>query len=213
MASNYTGNYNLCQWEATDAVLRTDFNEDNAKVDAALGTLAEQAAGKAEQAVVDSLSQSVAQKADQSALSAEISARTAGDTALQKKAGLQLIRRVTISQQQEWINLDLSDIDWSQWATVRIVMKPVLNSGDGYRTTLCANTYTDFSIQIADHFHMILYPTFDPDMKIIGHFWPPFKESSEISLTGTFCTIQYIQFGISNSGLLPGTIMEIWGSK
>lgn len=36
MASNYTENYGLCQWEATDQVLRTDFNEDNAKIDAAL---------------------------------------------------------------------------------------------------------------------------------------------------------------------------------
>lgn len=36
MASNYTENYGLCQWEATDQVLRTDFNEDNAKVDAAI---------------------------------------------------------------------------------------------------------------------------------------------------------------------------------
>ena len=37
MAANYTANYNLCQWEATDQVLRTDFNQDNAKIDAALG--------------------------------------------------------------------------------------------------------------------------------------------------------------------------------
>ena len=36
MASNYTENYGLCQWEATDQVLRTEFNEDNAKVDSAL---------------------------------------------------------------------------------------------------------------------------------------------------------------------------------
>ena len=40
MAANYTANYNLCQWEATDQVLRTDFNQDNAKIDAALGELA-----------------------------------------------------------------------------------------------------------------------------------------------------------------------------
>ena len=38
MAANYTANYNLCQWEATDQVLRTDFNADNVKVD---GLLAE----------------------------------------------------------------------------------------------------------------------------------------------------------------------------
>ena len=34
---NRTNNYNLCQWEETDRVRRTDFNEDNAKIDAALG--------------------------------------------------------------------------------------------------------------------------------------------------------------------------------
>ncbi len=55
MASNYTENYGLCQWEATDQVLRTEFNEDNTKIDVALkaltdkdteleGTLAVQAA-------------------------------------------------------------------------------------------------------------------------------------------------------------------------
>ena len=36
MASNYTTNYNLCQWQPTDQVQRTDFNADNAKLDAAL---------------------------------------------------------------------------------------------------------------------------------------------------------------------------------
>ena len=40
MASNYTENYGLCQWEATDQVLRKEFNEDNAKIDGALQTLA-----------------------------------------------------------------------------------------------------------------------------------------------------------------------------
>ena len=40
MATNHTANYQLNQWEATDQVLRTDFNEDNTKVDAALAGLA-----------------------------------------------------------------------------------------------------------------------------------------------------------------------------
>ena len=39
MASNYTENYGLCQWEATDQVLRTDFNEDNQRIDAAIKDL------------------------------------------------------------------------------------------------------------------------------------------------------------------------------
>ena len=38
MATNQTTNYQLNQWEPTDQVLRTDFNADNAKLDAALKT-------------------------------------------------------------------------------------------------------------------------------------------------------------------------------
>ena len=38
MASNHTTNYQLCQWEATDKVSRTDFNEDNQKIDAAIAS-------------------------------------------------------------------------------------------------------------------------------------------------------------------------------
>ena len=40
---NATPNYQLNQWEAEDRVLRTDFNADNAKIDAALKAIADQA--------------------------------------------------------------------------------------------------------------------------------------------------------------------------
>ena len=33
---NYTQKYQLCQWEETDRILRTDFNADNAKLDGLL---------------------------------------------------------------------------------------------------------------------------------------------------------------------------------
>ena len=36
MATNQTTNYQLNQWKPTDQILRTDFNADNAKLDAAL---------------------------------------------------------------------------------------------------------------------------------------------------------------------------------
>ena len=39
MATNHTTNYSLNQWQATDPVLRTDFNEDNSKIDTALAAL------------------------------------------------------------------------------------------------------------------------------------------------------------------------------
>lgn len=42
MSTNQTTNYELNQWLSTDQVVRTDFNADNAKIDAALAALAEQ---------------------------------------------------------------------------------------------------------------------------------------------------------------------------
>ena len=36
MASGYTANYGLCQWQGEDKFLREEFNQDNAKIDAAL---------------------------------------------------------------------------------------------------------------------------------------------------------------------------------
>ncbi|RHR10488.1 hypothetical protein DWX58_03570 [Pseudoflavonifractor sp. AF19-9AC] len=39
MASGQTSNYGLNQWAAEDKVIRTEFNEDNAKIDAALATI------------------------------------------------------------------------------------------------------------------------------------------------------------------------------
>ena len=36
MASGYTSNYGLCQWQRSDKFLREEFNQDNEKVDAAL---------------------------------------------------------------------------------------------------------------------------------------------------------------------------------
>lgn len=41
MASNYTEHYGLCQWKATDQVLREEFNQDQAKIDEALKALAD----------------------------------------------------------------------------------------------------------------------------------------------------------------------------
>ena len=70
MASGQTQYYGLSQWEAADKVERVDFNSDNARVDGALHTLAEQAGRKADKSTVTNLSSVVSQKADKTALSA-----------------------------------------------------------------------------------------------------------------------------------------------
>ena len=56
MAANQTENYGLNQWLATDQVVRTDFNADNEKIDAALSDLAE---GKADNTALEDLSATV----------------------------------------------------------------------------------------------------------------------------------------------------------
>ena len=90
MASNYTEHYDLCQWEATDAVQRVEFNADNAKVDAALKALSDQVVQKANQSAVNTVISAVNQKADaatvnslSSLLNSEIAQRQEGDGALQ----------------------------------------------------------------------------------------------------------------------------------
>ncbi|NCB63390.1 MAG: hypothetical protein EOM52_07210 [Clostridia bacterium] len=46
MASNQTEHYGLNQWEGSDDFLRTEFNEDNRRVDAAMAGKCEVRAGK-----------------------------------------------------------------------------------------------------------------------------------------------------------------------
>ena len=87
MASNYTSNYNLNQWSASDRVLRTEFNADNAKIDAAL-------AGKASSSSVSSLQTTVnglkTSKADKTALDALKNTVNKHTTTLAGKGNCQL---------------------------------------------------------------------------------------------------------------------------
>ena len=50
MASGYTENYGLCQWQGEDKFLREEFNQDNAKIDAALKAAEDKAAAAAQSA-------------------------------------------------------------------------------------------------------------------------------------------------------------------
>lgn len=60
MASNYTEHFSLNQWLPDDQVKRTDFNEDNAKLDAALNNLSGDLAEKADQSALEALSKKLA---------------------------------------------------------------------------------------------------------------------------------------------------------
>ena len=58
--ATYTENYQLHQWVPEDDFLRTDFNTDFQKIDAALGALSTLAGGKASQEELDALESSLA---------------------------------------------------------------------------------------------------------------------------------------------------------
>ena len=83
-----TTNYQLCQWDGDDRILRTDFNEDNAKIDAALKSHANSIAsinstlpGKADAATVTSLTNKLNTEIQErkDAVTAEAAARAQAD--------------------------------------------------------------------------------------------------------------------------------------
>ena len=85
---NKTSNYQLCQWDGEDRILRTDFNEDNAKIDAALKQQANSIAGinstlpgKADAATVTSLTNKLNTEIQErkDAVTAEANARAQAD--------------------------------------------------------------------------------------------------------------------------------------
>lgn len=198
MASNYTEHYGLCQWEATDQVLREEFNEGNRKVDEALKELDNQ----------------LKTKAEQDALSAETAARTAADEALEQKAGMKLISRTSLSQATDWLKPDLTGIDWSQWATVRILLKPVLGDGVSYRAVLHnSNNSTYLGEYLKGIFHLILFPSFCRDVGVLGLFYPHYLDKNIVSFDTPFHSLQYLEFVSSKGNFLSGTVIEVWGEK
>ena len=82
MASNYTSNYGLCQWEPGDKVLRSEFNGDNAKLDAAIKAVDSRVDGKASNSALNSLKNTV------NSLSTTITGQ--GNT-LEKKGNCQVV--------------------------------------------------------------------------------------------------------------------------
>lgn len=92
---NRTSNYNLCQWEETDRVRRTDFNEDNAKIDQAMAQ----------------------ERAAREAVSGRV-------TEVSERAGAKLLRSTSPLTQGVTSYLILFEgINWSQWKMVYLMLE------------------------------------------------------------------------------------------
>ena len=148
MSTNHTTNYDLNQWEGTDKVLRTEFNQDNAKIDAALKANADAIAGKAD-------------RADVAALEVEL-------TALETKSTLQTLKAVTQAADDGVLTIDLSDMDWSQWSTVYICLDL---QGSGYFYSAYGNEYENYeSHRVPGHHCLVLWPMHQSGGDIGGVF-------------------------------------------
>ena len=139
---NKTANFQLTQWEKTDRIMMEDFNRDNAAIDAAL-------------------------KGSADAVAAETAAREAADTALGKKAGLQLIQTVPFPEGGSSADKPLT-IQWSDWAIVLAVYQ---EPSDGRSYTL---SFTTANAKV----HPIIYN--GPDVQTCALYFPLYDQSRPV---------------------------------
>ena len=114
-----TSQFHLNQWELTDRIRMEDFNGDNQKLETALASLA--AADAAEQ-----------------------QARTAQDAAIRREAAaaaeavpLVKLLEVPVTQEAAQVDVDVSQIDFTQYTEVWIV--PILSTAYHYIYLRCNN--------------------------------------------------------------------------
>ena len=219
MATNQTTNYQLNQWEPTDAVQRVEFNQDNAKVDAALKSMSDQVLQKANQSALNTLISSVNQKADVSTVSAlsQTVAQKADQSqvdSLAAKAGTQLIKRITLSIPDDYVDLDLMDIDWNQWAVVTIRVLPVLTAGDGFRIHIhMGNESPQITDYIVPQTVLRLFPFFNGNTRIMGLYFPGNYEGNGLDFDYTYSQLEKIELGAEDYDFKAGSILEVWGTK
>ena len=191
---NKTSNYQLNQWELTDRIRMEDFNGDNAKIDAALKTLANQVSGKAESSTVSSLAAQVNAKAEQSALAAEQTARANADSAaaaareasinaekaareaavsaLEAKAGTQFIRTVTMAEEKTRISVALGDINWADWREVHFIFQEPEGGSTLCNIAFAGNSSLSVDAYLGARWHLTVSPCYTPTLPLGGSIVP-----------------------------------------
>ena len=186
MASQQTPNYKLSRWAGTDRIMMEDFNRDNAAIDAAL-------------------------KGSADAVAAETAAREAADTALGKKAGLQLIQTVPFPEGGSSADKPLT-IQWSDWAIVLAVYQ---EPSDGRSYTL---SFTTANAKV----HPIIYD--GPDVQTCALYFPLYDQSrpvrgllwsaEKLSYTTTYEALTGIQLKAdTDSGSIAGAKVTFYGIR
>ena len=183
---NKTANFQLTQWEKTDRIMMEDFNRDNAAIDTAL-------------------------KGNADAVAAETAAREAADTALGKKAGLQLIQTVPFPEGGSSADKPLT-IQWSDWAIVLAVYQ---EPSDGRSYTLSFTTanakvhpiiYNGPDVQTC----ALYFPLYDQSRPVRGLLW----SAEKLSYTTTYEALTGIQLkAVTDSGSIAGAKVTFYGIR
>lgn len=183
---NKTANFQLTQWEKTDRIMMEDFNRDNAAIDTAL-------------------------KSSADAVAAETAAREAADTALGKKAGLQLIQTVPFPEGGSSADKPLT-IQWSDWAIVLAVYQ---EPSDGRSYTLSFTTanakvhpiiYNGPDVQTC----ALYFPLYDQSRPVRGLLW----SAEKLSYTTTYEALTGIQLKAdTDSGSIAGAKVTFYGIR
>ena len=216
MASSYTSNYQLCQWEATDKVLRTDFNGDNQKIDAALAGLAEELEeGFAEHAATlaghtAALNQHAQQLED-----------------LGEKATAKRLLSGSVSQSGlQSFTIPLSSVDWDEWKAVYVTVEGYTDGSGGYLFYVNGNdddpqlagaeaNRTDIPAGPAKWACLVFLPLYDGGRQAQGY--PLGCSPSDYFSTGcTFNSITslLVKFGDGLGRYFQsGSKYEVWGEK
>ena len=184
-----TSHYQLNQYEASDCILHGDFNSDNQKIDAAL-------------------------KSNADAVAAETAAREAADTALGKKAGLQLIQTVTLAAGSDFASAAIN-VDWAQWAEVYVVFHlEYKGSMKSYNLYFLPND--DYLVRTSyDHdVGVIFYPVFNENLSIVGMAF----SGSAVSGNTSYKDITGIGVSLTASSgktvaISNGTTVKFYGRK
>ena len=187
---NQTTNYQLSQWEASDRILMSDFNNDNAKIDAALKTQAE---------AISALGAQLDAKADQDDL-----------TALANRSRFTKLKEVNVAANTSIFELDLSDITWSQWDKVHVDIISVNMDPVRLYYNTNGNSQPNLTLGGISGTHHRPRMTFlvgnDPQRWVTVQWGSTAKETNLM-----FSALQKLVFG--DGVLEAGTAFTVWGEK
>jgi hypothetical protein len=182
-----TTNYQLCQWDAADRILRTDFNSDNEKIDAA-----------------------IQQQAD--AIAAEAATREA----LAGTVGTHLLHRVTTAESASAVEVVLPGVSWNAWRMVYLIITASPAGSTAMNIYTNGSTSSSNRMGGPQYFpaSLLLFPLFNSQLRVSGICFGDSTPSPFLISGVTYSSLTKIRLaGFSDKIINAGTQLDFWGVK